>query len=65
MDIVLSTEEAKRLFDSEARRQLGISGEDFVQKWEAGEYEDPPDTPEGWPAMRVAFLLPLVRQVRG
>ena len=51
---VLSQKEGKKLLDSQARRYLGISGDEFLRKWKAKEFKDP-DRPE---VMRVAFLLP-------
>ncbi len=40
--------------DAAAREYLGISGEDFRTKWEAGEFVDDPN-PD---IMNVAILLP-------
>jgi hypothetical protein len=54
----LSPEESHRLFDEAARYYLGISGEEFVRAWEAGEYDDNPDRPE---VMNVVMLLPFAR----
>ena len=34
----LSDEEARAYFDEQARRLLGISGEEFLDRYEAGEY---------------------------
>ena len=51
---VLSQKEGKKLLDSQARRYLGISGDEFLRKWKAKEFKAP-DRPE---VMRVAFLLP-------
>lgn len=35
--IELTPEEARAVFDRTARRLLGISGEEFVRRWEAGD----------------------------
>ena len=51
----LSREEAKHLLDELARRYLDMSADDFIRKWEAGEFRDS-QRPE---VMRVAMLLPL------
>ena len=51
---ILSRDEGRRLLDREARRYLGISGDEFVRQWKAKKIKDP-DRPE---VMRVAFLLP-------
>jgi hypothetical protein len=54
----LTPEEGRELLDAMARRYLGISGEEFVHAWDAGEFEADPDRPG---LMRVAMLLPLGR----
>ena len=41
----------------QARRYLGISGDEFVRRWEAGEYAGTADSPG---VMDLALLLPLV-----
>ena len=58
---VLPAEEGRRLFEREARRLLNMSGEEFLQRWDAGEYRQLPDTPATWKIMRVAYLIPFVR----
>lgn len=50
----LTPQEGRELLDRQARRYLGMSGEEFVRKWKAKEFEDP-DRPE---IMQVAFLIP-------
>jgi hypothetical protein len=57
----LSAEEGRDLFEHEARRLLGISGDEFLRRWDAGDYRDLPDTPDAWKAMRLAFLIPFGR----
>jgi hypothetical protein len=54
----MSAEEARELLDRQARRHLGMSGEEFVAAWFAGHFADDPDRPE---VMRVAMLLPFGR----
>jgi hypothetical protein len=53
----LSLEEGRRLLDKQARRYLNMSGDEFIKKWESGEFDDDPDRPE---VMEVAMLLPFV-----
>ncbi len=53
----LTPEEGRKLLNRQARRYLGMSGKDFVRKWEAKEFDEP-DRPE---IMQVAFLLPFGR----
>ncbi len=55
--IYLTQEEGIALLDRQARKYLGMSGEEFVRKWEAGEIEDPDRTD----VLRVAFLIPLTQ----
>jgi hypothetical protein len=53
----ISPEEGRRLLVAAARGQLGMSGQEFVEAWEAGLFADP-DT---LPVQRVAMLLPFGR----
>lgn len=48
-------EEGKRLFDEAARRYMDLSGEEFLRRWDAGEWKDDPDH---YPVMRLVMLLP-------
>jgi len=45
------------LFDNAAHHYLGISGEEFLDRWDSGYYEDP-DQPG---LMSVIMLLPFAR----
>ena len=56
---VLPREEARKLFDEVARKELGISGDEFVRRWRAGEYEgrDEPGIRE------VMMLITLVERI--
>jgi hypothetical protein len=61
----LTDEEARDLFDRNARYYLGISGEEFLRRWDAGFYDDPDDRSKHGPeVMEVAMLIRLVRQPR-
>lgn len=55
----LTPEEGWEVLDRQARRYLRMSGEEFIEAWRAGKFDDNPDRPE---VMRVAMLLPLVAQ---
>ena len=55
--IDLNQNEAYALLDREAQRRLGMSAQDFIAAWEAGQFDDDPDRPD---VMYVAMLLPLV-----
>jgi hypothetical protein len=55
--VELSREEGRAMLDRAARQDLGISGDEFLAKWDAGKYEDADD-----PAVtRVAMLIPFAR----
>lgn len=55
--VELSRQEGKAMLDRAARQDLGISADEFLAKWDAGEYEDADD-----PAVtRVAMLIPFAR----
>lgn len=54
----LTEEEEFEIFDRQARRYLGMSGEQYIEAWNAGAFDDDPDRPE---VMRLAMLLPVGR----
>jgi hypothetical protein len=58
----LTREEGWELLNRQARLYLDMEGEEFIRRWDAGEFDDPDDrTKNGPEVMRVAMLLPLVR----
>lgn len=54
----LTDDEARAVFDETARYYMGISGEEFLRRWDAGEWQDDPDHS---PVMNVVSSLSLVR----
>ena len=50
-------EEALAIFDAAARRELGISGDEFLRRWDNGEYQPVPDDTEGRKIERVAMMM--------
>ena len=56
----LTAAEGWALLDRRARYYLGIGGEEFMRRWQAGEYPDP----DGTPVMHVMMALPFVRDRR-
>ncbi len=54
----LTLEEGRDLFDRKARQYLGVSGDEFIRRLEAGEYGDPDDDSR---VMRLVMLLPFAR----
>jgi hypothetical protein len=55
---VIDEAEGKRLVDEKARKVLGISGEEFVRRWEAGEIPDPDRTE----VIAIYMMLPFMKQ---
>jgi hypothetical protein len=50
--VEMSVDEVRALFDKEARRIMGISGEEFIRRYDAGEFDNVPDDVdyiEFWP----------------
>jgi hypothetical protein len=62
---VLSPEECAALFDHVARRLAGMSGKEFLAKWDAGEYRDLDldATPEGRNIVYLSLLIPFGRRL--
>jgi hypothetical protein len=58
IEVVEATrEEGRAMLDRAAREVLNLSAEEFLAKWDAGDYEDDDD-----PAItRVAMLIPFAR----
>jgi hypothetical protein len=52
-------EEAMALFEEIAQMHLGISGDEFRERWHRGDYDEDPDRFE---VMSVAMALPLVER---
>lgn len=57
----LTGEAALAFFEREIQRLMGISGEEFLRRYEAGEYENLEDIPENWNVLRASFLIPFGR----
>jgi hypothetical protein len=57
----LEDEESRAFFDAQAHRLMGISGEDFIRRYDAGEYEDTPDDPQHHGITELVMLLPFGR----
>ena len=56
----LTYEEGWVMFDEQARRLLGMSGEEFITKYAAGEFGDPDEDRR---VMDMVFLIPFIREV--
>ncbi len=54
---ILSVEEGRVQFDAAARRIMGIGGDEFIRRWEAGEYDAIADTDGHRHIMDLAGLI--------
>ena len=63
-DYVIGAEEGRRMFDAAVRRRLGISGDEFIRRWDAGEYDEIWDSPGHLHIGDLASLIPFARQER-
>lgn len=59
--IELTHEEAVAYFDAEVRRDIGISGDEFLRRLDAGEYDAIYDDPEHREIGHLEMLSHLVR----
>jgi hypothetical protein len=59
---LLTPEEGRALFDRRVRLSLGISGEEFLRRWDAGEYQPIPDTVEGRKVGEIVMMMPFARR---
>ncbi len=55
--LTLSPEEGRDLFEREAQRMLGMSGAEFLRRWNADEYVRLEDVPENWNVYRLSMLI--------
>ncbi|CUS32255.1 conserved hypothetical protein [Candidatus Nitrospira nitrosa] len=54
----LTTDQARKMFDRQAKTYLKMSGSEFIKRWDSGKFNGSADTPN---VMRVAMLLPFGR----
>lgn len=59
---IASEEEGRRLFDFQARKALGISGDEFIVRWDAGEYRRVSNSDQAHKIDRLAMLIPVARR---
>ena len=57
----LDDDEAREQFDREARRLLGISGDEFLRRYDAGEYNGPLEGRMTSDVMMMLMMLDFVR----
>lgn len=51
----------REMLDQQARRLLGISGDEFLRRWKAGEYADQLEDLDHPEIRRLARLIPFAR----
>lgn len=57
-----TAKEGQELFDRQSRELLGISGNEFLRRWDAGAYRPVPDTAEGRKLRRLVMMIPFARR---
>jgi hypothetical protein len=57
----LTPEEARADFDRQAREIAGVSGDEFIRRLDAGEYDDTPDDAEHRDLIHLSMLAALGR----
>ena len=57
-------DEARVLFDRRARQLLQISGDEFLERWDAGAYRPVRDTPEGRKIGQLVMMMPFARRTK-
>ncbi len=60
---ILLPEEGRAFFGEASRNLLGISGDEFLRRWDAGDYRDLPDAPESSDVAYMAMMMPFARQI--
>jgi hypothetical protein len=58
---LLDDDEARQQFDRQAQRLMGISGDEFLRRYDAGELDDLQDDRQQDAVMKLAMLADLVR----
>ena len=58
-----TAEEGREIFDYQARKLMGMSGDEFLRRWDAGEYAEIADTAGHRHIMRLWGLMPFVRKI--
>lgn len=61
-DHYVTPEEGRRIFDTAARKLVGISGDEFIHRWETGEYWGVADDPAHRHIGGLILMIPFARQ---
>ena len=60
----LTPSEGRHMFDFQARKTFGISGDEFLARYDAGAYDELTDMDEIHKFNRMVMLMPSVRRMR-
>lgn len=59
VEVILDPVAAREVFDQQVSALLpGVSGEEFIRRWEAGEFDEIADQPGHRHIMRLALMIP-------
>ena len=58
---LLDDDEARQQFDRQAQRLMGMSGDEFLRRYDAGAFDDLQDDRQQDAVMKLAMLADLVR----
>ncbi|MGH2561436.1 MAG: hypothetical protein ACRDJH_20420 [Thermomicrobiales bacterium] len=59
--LFVTPEEGRRLFDEAAREMVGMSGDEFIRRYDAGEFAVIPDDVEHRNIIELTLLIPFGR----
>ena len=59
--IQLTPEESRAFFDEKCRRELGMSGTEFLRRYDAGEFDGIEEDEFGRKVIRVEMSIPFAR----
>ena len=57
----LDEDEGRAFFDARARELMGMSGEEFLRRYDAGEYKDIKDDGEDGNLIKLIMMIPFAR----
>ncbi len=60
--IEVTYEEGRRMFDEAAQEWLGIGGDEFLRRYDAGEYGDMVETEDSRHIVDLDLLIPIARE---
>ena len=59
---IVTPEEGRRMYDEAARKWMGMSGEEFLRRWDAGEFYEIADTPGNLHIVRLVMMRSFAEQ---